>query len=75
MICGEIINAICIGNSMILSAIWKKYARVSFSRLSKLQESEGRVQFEVFEKLMSVCFFQIPRETILLLINNIHEKI
>jgi hypothetical protein len=31
---------------------------------------------EVFEKLTSVCLFQIARETILLLlINNMHEKI
>ncbi len=33
-------------------------------RRSKLHESEGRVQFEVFEKLTSVCFFQIAQETI-----------
>ena len=32
-------------------------------------------RFEVFEKLTSVCFFQIAREIILLLVNNIHEKI
>jgi hypothetical protein len=31
-------------------------------------------QFEVFENFMRI-FFQIARETILLLINNIHEKI
>jgi hypothetical protein len=42
------------GYIMVSSAIWKK--RV-FQRLSKLHESEGRVQFEVFEKLTSVCFF------------------
>ncbi len=41
-----------------------------FQRRSKLQESERRVQFDVFEKLTSVCFFQIARETILLLVNN-----
>ncbi len=73
-------ETICIGNSMVSSAIWKKHARVSFSsvvfqRRSKLHESEGRVQFDVFEKLTSVCFFQIARETILLLVNSIHEKI
>jgi hypothetical protein len=28
-----------------------------FQRLSKLHESEGRVLFEVFEKLTSVCLF------------------
>ena len=46
-----------------------------FRRRSKLHETEGRVQFEVFEKLTSVCFFQIARETIPLLINNMHETI
>ena len=60
---------------MVSSAIWKKHARVCFQRRSKLHESEGRVQFEVFGKLTSVCFFQIARETILLLVNNIHERI
>ncbi len=44
---------------MVSSAIWKKRARVSFQRRSKLHESEGRVQFEVFEKLTSVCFFKL----------------
>jgi hypothetical protein len=38
-----------------------------FQRRSKLHESEERVQFEVFEKLTSLCFFQIAWETILLL--------
>ena len=28
-------------------------------RRSKLHESEGRVQFDVFEKLTSVCFFKL----------------
>ena len=50
---------------MVSSAIWKKDARVSFFK----------DVFEVFEKLTSVCFFQIAVETILLLVNNIHEKI
>jgi hypothetical protein len=44
----------------------EKHARVSFSKTIKI---------EVFEKLTSVCFFQIARETILSHINNIHEKI
>ncbi len=35
-----------------------------------------QVQFEVFEKVRSVClFFQIAQEKIVLLINNIYEKI
>ena len=70
-------NTISIGNSMVSSAIWKKHARVSFSKTIEIRrrsKSEGRVQFDVFEKLTSVCFFQIARETILLLVNNIYEK-
>ncbi len=51
---------------MVSSAIWKKHARVSFSKTIKIARVnltiEGRVQFEVFEKLTSVCFFQIARE-------------
>ena len=47
-----------------------------FQRRSKLHESEGRVQFEVFELKTHECmFFQIARGTILLPVNNIHEKI
>ena len=40
---------------MVSSAIWKKHARREFFK----DESEGRVQFEVFEKLTSVCFFKL----------------
>ncbi len=40
-----------------------------------MHESEERVQFDVFEKVTSVCRFQIARETILLLVNNVYEKI
>ncbi len=62
---------------MVSSAIWKKTCTSEFFKddRSKLHESEGRVQFEAFEKLTSVCFFQIARETMLLLVNNIHGKI
>ncbi len=35
---------------MVSSAIWKKHARVSFSKTIKI---------EVFEKLTSVCFFKL----------------
>ncbi len=45
---------ICIGNSMVSSAIWKKHARVSFSKTIEIA-----MQFEVFEKLTSVCFFKL----------------
>ena len=64
-----IIINVSISNSMVPrpSAIWKS-----------MHESEGRVQFEVFEKRTSVCFSQIARETMrhtIILINNIHERI
>ena len=62
---------------------WKEQIERQWERQIKFREffkddrncTERRVQFEVFEKLTSVCFFQIARETILLLVNNIHEKI
>ncbi len=61
---------------MVSSAIWKKHARVSFSKTIEIARvRRTSAQFEVFEKLTSACFFQIARETILLLVNNIHENI
>ena len=56
---------------MVSSAIWEKHARVSFLRRSKLHKSEGRVQFERLSKTYECMFYQIARETILLLVNNI----
>ena len=41
----------------------------------KLLESAGRVQFDVIEKLTSACYFQITRETMLLVVNNIKGNI
>ncbi len=63
---GRVVFRICIGNnSIVSSAIWKKHARVSFSKTIKIARVQ---QFEVFEKLTA-------RETIiLLLVNNIHKK-
>jgi hypothetical protein len=40
---------------------------VSFQKLSKLHESEGRVEFEVSEKLTSVCFFKLHEKPYLLI--------
>ncbi len=40
---------------MVSSVIWKKHARVSFSKAIGI----ARVQFDVFEKLTSVCFFKL----------------
>jgi hypothetical protein len=79
MMLNVFIACIGISNSMASSAICanleKNVHERVFQRLSKLQEFEGRVQFEVFEKFTSACFFQIARETIPLFIINIHEKI
>ncbi len=44
---------------MVSSAIWKKHARVSFSKTIKIARVEGRVEFEVSEKLTSVCFLKL----------------
>ena len=46
---------------IVTSAIWIKRARLSFSKS--------------IEKLTRVCFIQISRETILLLINNIQKNV
>ncbi len=68
----------CIGNSMVSSAIWKKHARVSFSKKIEI----ARVKFEVFEKLTSVCFFKLhekPYYYLLIIytkkfrVNNVHS--
>jgi hypothetical protein len=56
------------GNSILWFRVQfekKKHARVSFVK---------DYQFEVFEKLTSVCFFKFHETTILSLINNIQEK-
>ena len=54
---------------MVSSAIWKKkHAPVSFSKTIKI----ARVRRTL--KTHECMFFQIARENILLLINNIHEK-
>jgi hypothetical protein len=66
---------------MVSSAIWIKHARESFSKSIKIAriikiESEGRVIFEVFEKLTSAYFIQISRETIhYVFSNNIHKNV
>jgi hypothetical protein len=42
-----------ISTGMVLSAIWKKtYTSEFFKDYQNCTESEGRVQFDVFEKLM-----------------------
>ena len=51
-----------IGNHMISSAIWNKYARVIFQRLTNCTSPVRRVQFGVFENFTSAYLFQIARE-------------
>ena len=51
------------------------FHRAVSQRQSKLHESEGQVQFEVLKNSQDCMFFQIAQETILLLINNTHEKL
>ena len=44
-------KALSIGNNIISSAIWRKYALVNVS--TKLHEPAGQVGFVIFEKFMS----------------------
>ena len=62
-------DAIGIGNSMVSSAVWKKHARVSFSKRIEIARVGRRVQFEVFEKLTSVCFLKLHEKPYILLVN------
>jgi hypothetical protein len=41
--------------------------------ISYTVKSEGRVVFEVFDNTQKCMFIQISRETMLLLINNLHK--
>ena len=66
---------ICIGNSMVSRAIWKKHARVSFSKTIEIARVRRTSAIWRLWKTHECMFFQIARETILLLVNNIHEKI
>ena len=66
---------ICIGKSMVSSAIWKKHARVSFSNSIKIARVRRTSSIWGLWKTHECVFFQIAWETMLLLINNIHEKI
>ena len=65
------VKALSIGNNIISSAIWHKYALINFS--TKLHEPAGQVGFVIFEKIKCLSY-QIAREIILLLVNNVHEK-
>ena len=51
-------------NSKLSSAIWKKKCTSEFFKSpSKLHDSKGRVQFEVFENPSSVCFSKLQEKT------------
>ena len=50
-------HSVCIGNHMILSAIWNKIMNTS-----KFFKDHGLVQFGVFETFTSTYLFQIARE-------------
>ena len=71
----NICTSISIGNSIVSSAIWKKHARVSFSKTTKTARVRRTSAIWCLWKTHEWMFFQIARETILLLINKIHEKI
>ena len=55
--------------------IWKKHAQVSFSKTIKIAQIRRTSAIWGLWKTHKCLFFQIARETMLLLINNIHDKI
>ena len=58
---------------MVSSAIWEKHARVMFFKnVQNCTSPKDECNLCVFEKLISACFSQFPRETILLLDNNLY---
>ena len=69
----KFIDNYSIGNSTVSSAIWERHARVSFSKMYKIaQVRRTSAICAFFGKLMSACFSQISRETIILLDNNLY---
>ena len=48
---------------MVSSAIWNKTCTSEFFKDDRNDESKGRVQFEVFEKLTSVYFSKLHEKT------------
>jgi hypothetical protein len=59
----------------VSSAIWKKNARMSFSKTIEIAWVWSASAIWSLWKTHECMFFQIAREIILLLINNIHEKL
>lgn len=56
-------NAICRGNNIISSAIWKKKAQVNFSKATKLHEPKGQVQCVVLEKFTSAYYTTLQEKS------------
>ena len=60
----DVTSITCIGNHVVSSAIWNKWAGINFfQRPTKLREPVGLVQFVVFEQI-NECLF----------ISKLHEK-
>ena len=68
-------HLIGIGNSMIFNAIWKKTRTSEFFKDLKIARVRRTCAVWGFWKTHKCVFFQIARETMLLLINNIHDII
>ena len=66
-------RVVCIGNSIISSAITDKQARVSFKKLQNSASPKDE-RYLRFLKTHECLFSVIAREIILLLINNIKRK-
>ena len=65
------VKALSIGNNIISSAIWRKYALVNVNKIAWTRRASGiRNLWKIYECLS----YQIAREIILLLVNNVHEK-
>ena len=47
---------VSIGNNMVLSAIWEKQTRVSFSKTPKLHKSDGQVDDNICVEMMETAW-------------------
>ena len=69
-------SAICIGNHMIPSAIWNKWARVKFSKANKIARARRASAICGLLKFYKCSFIpNCTRKIMWLLVNNIHTKI
>ena len=68
-------NFISIGNHMISSAIWNKYARVNFSKTNKIARTRKGSAICCLWKFYKCLFIpNCTRKIMWLLINNMHKK-